>query len=108
MINARHIRAAKEILWTRKIHKDIGQLSNVSLADKFDCSVYQVYRIARDYRTSLIDDDVKWIKACIEERERLKALLVGYSQKEIFTRHSVSYKTVIPCVEDFAECGARV
>ena len=107
MIRDRHIKAATEILWTRKILKELNQLTDITLADKFDCSVYQVYRVARGYKTTLPFDDVYWLEACIAERVRLKAMLVGFSQKEIFTRYGVSYKTVIPYVEDFAECGPQ-
>ena len=108
MIHERHMKAAEEILWTRKIQKELAQLTNVSLEDKFECSRYHMYRITCGLESTLPADDVSLINACLAERDRLKALLIGHSQKEIFRRHGASYETVIRYVEDFAECGARV
>ncbi|ARM83953.1 hypothetical protein [Marinobacter salarius] len=93
----------RQYLKGRKLRLQAKELSNASLARKFECSERTIAKVASGTQTGLPDDDCRIIRACIAERNRLKAITVELSMPKLARENGLSHHSIVKHLEFLGE-----
>lgn len=89
MTNAQ--KAAREYMAGAELLAQIAELSDRSLARKFECSRRAICRAAHNLSTdALTADEQALVRACVQERQELERQSVGVGKQGVARRYGVS------------------
>lgn len=87
----------------QKLRKQIIELSNRSLANKFARGEKTIAKIANGMPCSVPEDERRLILACISERDRLKSKAGELSLNRLCKQNGFSHHTVLQKLERMGE-----
>lgn len=87
----------------RKLCQQAKELSNASLARKFECNQKSVAKVANHMPVAIPEDDQQLIRACIAERDRLKSRASELSMPRLARQHKLSTHSIVKHLECMAE-----
>lgn len=87
----------------RKMRLQAKELSNASLARKFECSERTIARIANGIQASLPEDECRIIRACISERDRLKSKASELAMPKLARENGLSHHSIVKHLELLGE-----
>lgn len=93
----------RQYLKGRKLRLQAKELSNASLAVKFECSERTIAKIANHMPASVPEDEQRIIRACISERDRLKSEAAELSMHRLGKQHGLSKSSIAAHLEYLAE-----
>jgi hypothetical protein len=94
---------AQEWLDTRKMRQEARELSNKSLAEKFECSRNAIARIANCMPCRVPEEDQILIRKCIAERDRLKSIASKSTIIGLCRRHNIGRERFIGALIEMGE-----
>ena len=98
-----HKEIAQEWLDAQKMRKEARELSNKSLAKKFECSRDAIARIANCMPCRVPEEDQILIRQCIAERDRLKSLASKSTIVGLCRRHKIGRERFISTLIEMGE-----
>ena len=94
---------AQEWLDAQKIRQEARELSNESLAKKFECSRNAIARIANCMPCRVPEEDRIVIRKCIAERDRLKSVASKSTIIGLCQRHNIGRERFISTLIEMGE-----
>ncbi|WP_278366899.1 hypothetical protein [Marinobacter salarius] len=87
----------------QKLRRQAKELSNASLARKFECSERTIAKIANRMPVSVPEDEQRIIRACISERDRMKSEAAELSMHRLGKQYGLSKSSIASHLEYLAE-----
>lgn len=87
----------------QKLRRQAKELSNASLARKFEHSQRVIAKIANHMPVSVPEDEQRIIRACISERDRLKSEAAELSMQRLGKQYGLSKSSIAAHLEYLAE-----